>query len=257
MPYNRYDMKRHGYFGRRKKDKRTLKKIMLFVIPVIIVAVIIAGVLISYFAASGDKDKDIIPTQPIQEQNKDEEILMRIVNENRPLEKDFVPKLVPFGGVKVNELLFDDLDDMISDAAASGIKLTVTKGYISYSEQEKLFAKTYKEVSKKNNYSEIKAEAETKKICPSAGCSENQTGLLIELSFDGENKDFAKSEAGKWLEKNAVLYGFVLRYPEGEEESTGMTYSPNMYRYVGKENALNMRRYGMTMEEYSSHIDNR
>ena len=32
-------------------------------------------------------------------------------------------------------------------------------------------------------------------------------------------------------------YGFILRYPEGTEEITGIVYEPWHYRYVGEEAA--------------------
>ncbi len=254
MPYNRYDItNRYNYRGRRSNDNVILKTVFLIMIPILIVGIIALGIFISY-KMEINKNEVILPIASDDEvENFTDEELLHIVNEQYPLDKDYVPDLVSFGGVQVSVIAFDDLDNLISDATSEGISLKVKTGYISYDEQVKLFDKTFKKVQKDNNYTSIKAESETMKICPEAGCSESQTGLLIQFASD-ENKDFSKTEAFKWLEKNAVNYGFVLRYPESEEGDTGMSYMPDVYRYVGSEHALNMRRYGMSLEAYNRHI---
>ena len=144
------------------------------------------------------------------------------------------------------------MDHMIAAAADEGINISLTAGYVSYSDQGKLYEATFNKMKTEEKYSDVRAEAEAKKITPKAGSSESQTGLLIELSTS--EKDFEGSKAEKWLDRNAVNYGFVLRYPEGKESSTGMAYNPRLFRYVGKEHALNMRRYGMTLNEYATHV---
>lgn len=83
------------------------------------------------------------------------------------------------------------------------------------------------------------------------GSSEYQLGLLIDVQEFGQDvSTFADSELSQWLEENAYLYGFVLRYPEGKEEITGHAYSATTYRYVGKENAAKMHEKNQTLEEY-------
>lgn len=258
MPYNRYDIKnRYDYRGRRRNERVGLKTFFLFFTPVLIVAVIALGIFISWQIEESKRPSvDNISTADQVELVSDSELLV-VVSDRKPLEEDYVPALVPFGGVSVSELLFDDLDDLISDAAAQGVKITVKTGYVSYSDQAVLYEETFNKIKSDNDYSEIKAESETKKICPEAGRSESQTGLLIQFSTSEEFESFDSTDAGKWLERNSVNYGFILRYPEDEDMSTGMAYAPDLYRYVGKEHALNIRRYDMTLEEYSSHISMR
>lgn len=254
MPYNRYDIKnKYNYRGRRVNEHTKLKTFFLFFMPVIIIAVVALGVLVSYWAQVGFEGTKAGVSTPDQVEVMDDEILLHVVNEHYPLKESYVPDLMPFGGVQVSKLACNDLDDLISDAAAEDIIITIESGYVSYADQAVLFEKTLSDVKKNNDYSEIKAESETMKICPEAGCSESQTGLLIRFSTDEEGK-FENTQAGKWLQKHCVNYGFVLRYPEGEENNTGMTYAPDIYRYVGREHALNMRRYDMILEDYSYHI---
>ncbi len=257
MPYNRYDIKnKYNYRGRRVNEHTRLKNFFLFFMPLIIIAVIALGVLVSYWAEVGFEDaKTGVSTQD-QIKIVDDEELLHVVNEHYPMEESYVPHLMPFGGVQVSELAFDDLDNMIKDAAAEGIIISVKTGYVSYADQAALFEQTLAEVKKNNDYSEIKAESETMKVCPEAGCSESQTGLLVRFTTDEDGK-FENTQAGKWLQKYSVNYGFVLRYPQGEESNTGMTYAPDLYRYVGREHALNMRRYDMILEDYSYHISSR
>ncbi|MBQ2944767.1 MAG: M15 family metallopeptidase [Ruminococcus sp.] len=257
MPYNRYDIKnKYNNRGRRFNERTKLKTVFLFILPLIIAGVILLGIFVAYWVEVG------LNAEPYDTITADEvavdydAILLEVVNEHNPLEEDYVPKLTPFGSVRISELAFDDLDKMISDASSDGVEIKIKDGYVSYSEQAVLYEKTLDEIKKNKDYSKIKAEAETKKICPEAGCSESQTGLLIRFASD-EDGAFANSEAGKWLLKYSVNYGFVLRYPEEEEAGTGMSYAPDLYRYVGKEHALNMRRYDMILEDYSYHISSR
>lgn len=57
---------------------------------------------------------------------------------------------------------------------------------------------------------------------------------------------FANTSEAHWLSKNAYQYGFIIRYPEGEEQVTGYKYEPWHLRYVGKKRAhpflINMQR---------------
>ena len=45
-------------------------------------------------------------------------------------------------------------------------------------------------------------------------------------------------------------YGFILRYPEGKSDVTGIIYEPWHYRYVGREAAQAIRDQGVCLEEY-------
>ncbi len=68
------------------------------------------------------------------------------------------------------------------------------------------------------------------------------------------NDDFSATPQYKWLVKNCVNYGFILRFPDNKTQVTGMAYDPHHFRYVGQEHAVKMREYGMCLEEYASYI---
>ena len=56
------------------------------------------------------------------------------------------------------------------------------------------------------------------------------------------------------FKKNAYLYGFILRYPEGKEYLTGYVYEPWHYRYVGVEVAQYIHEHSLTYEEYYAYF---
>ena len=80
------------------------------------------------------------------------------------------------------------------------------------------------------------------------GYSEHQTGLAFDL-IDTSGNLVQEPEASKWLLKNAAKYGFIVRYQEGKEASTG--YMPESWhlRYIG-EDAKDVAASGKSLEEY-------
>ena len=56
----------------------------------------------------------------------------------------------------------------------------------------------------------------------------------------------------RWLMENAWRYGFILRYPNGTTDITGIIYEPWHYRYVGEKFAREITKKGLTLEEYAA-----
>lgn len=87
------------------------------------------------------------------------------------------------------------------------------------------------------------------------GCSEHQTGLAIDLGENGPEVDFlcpAFPDSGPCgaLRRRAADFGFVLRYPKGKENVTGIGYEPWHFRYVGWPHAKLMEEKHLVLEEY-------
>lgn len=86
------------------------------------------------------------------------------------------------------------------------------------------------------------------------GASEHQSGLALDVSCPSLHMElcekFASTGEGRWLKRNASLYGFILRYPENKEEITGMPYEPWHIRYVTKPLASWLTITNLTLEEY-------
>lgn len=137
------------------------------------------------------------------------------------------------------------LKELVSDAEKVQIKLYCVSGYRSYYTQKYIYQAKVKAVGK--------TAADQYVAYP--GQSEHQTGLAMDMTNEaGKNKSlsdaFGQTKEGKWLQENAYLYGFILRYPAGKESITGYNYEPWHIRYVGKEAAQAIKTSGLTLEEY-------
>jgi D-alanyl-D-alanine carboxypeptidase len=60
----------------------------------------------------------------------------------------------------------------------------------------------------------------------------------------------SKAPEGKWLQKNAWKYGFILRYPKDKTEITGIKYEPWHFRYVGLPHSAIINEKGIVLEQY-------
>ena len=175
------------------------------------------------------------------------------VSKTQGISEDYQPKLANLV-VEHGDWLEDkrasaeiqpELKDMFTAAKAAKNDLIVTSAYRSAADQKKLVA-------------ESKAKsgaAYTEKYVNQAGHSEHQLGLAVDLSsFDKDCKaSFArcslKKETAAWLANNSYKYGFILRYPEGKEDLTGIEAESWHFRYVGKDMAKLVRDSGLTFDE--------
>ena len=84
-----------------------------------------------------------------------------------------------------------------------------------------------------NNYvsEDGKEAADTYSARP--GYSEHQSGLAADINSPYDS--FNGTKEAEWLKNNCYKYGFIIRFPEGEEEYTGYKYESWHIRYVGKE----------------------
>ena len=91
-------------------------------------------------------------------------------------------------------------------------------------------------------YSREEAERITNQSIAVPGTSEHQLGLAIDVACG--------NDAYAWLAQHSWEYGFILRYPYGKTELTGILYEPWHFRYVGVELASELFELGLCMEEY-------
>ena len=133
------------------------------------------------------------------------------------------------------------------NAKSAGINIKIGSGFRSYSTQSTIY----------NNYvaRDGKDKADTYSARP--GYSEHQTGMAMDICSTNTNKacinsGFDNTDEAKWLNENAYVYGFILRYPQGKQGITGYKYESWHYRYVGKELAKTLYNNGnwITLEEY-------
>ena len=94
-----------------------------------------------------------------------------------------------------------------------------------------------------------------KKSVAKPGYSEHQLGTTVDLSgssinFASASINFDNTPEDLWLRENAHLYGFIMSFPYGKDETTGYKYEPWHYRYVGKDVAKKIKNSGLTLVEY-------
>jgi hypothetical protein len=90
------------------------------------------------------------------------------------------------------------------------------------------------------------------------GYSEHHTGLALDLYFTigdktvYENEDLVQyPEIWAAIHEKLPEYGFILRFPEGKEKITGVSYEPWHLRYIDSpETAKEITEKGITLEEY-------
>ncbi|GFZ88998.1 D-Ala-D-Ala carboxypeptidase VanY [Paenibacillus marchantiophytorum] len=81
-----------------------------------------------------------------------------------------------------------------------------------------------------------------------AGYSEHNLGLALDIG--STQMEMNQAPEGKWLKKNAGIYGFILRYPKDKTDITGIQYEPWHFRYVGLPHSMIMQQKNLTLEQY-------
>lgn len=84
---------------------------------------------------------------------------------------------------------------------------------------------------------------------------ESKTGNTIDLAikgYDGTLLSYDGLDAEAWVIENCAKYGFVVRYPQGKEITTGQQACVWHLRYVGEVHAAVMAEKGLCLEEYVS-----
>ncbi|WP_088043386.1 VanY-A/VanY-F/VanY-M family D-Ala-D-Ala carboxypeptidase [Bacillus sp. EAC] len=85
-----------------------------------------------------------------------------------------------------------------------------------------------------------------------AGYSEHNLGLSLDVG--STQMKMAEAPEGKWIEKNAWKYGFILRYPKDKTDVTGIQYEPWHIRYVGLPHSAVMKEKNFALEEYLEYL---
>ena len=176
-----------------------------------------------------------------------------LVNKENYLPDNYEVKLKTINGnMKVDERIYNDLKNMLNDAKKENLDLLICSSYRSTSKQKKLFNDKIKEYKNKG-YSDEEAYKEASYWVLIPGTSEHETGLSVDIvSIDNQvlDENQEKTKEQKWLMENSYKYGFILRYPTNKKDITGVNYEPWHYRYVGKENALQIKKLNVCLEEY-------
>lgn len=146
-----------------------------------------------------------------------------------------------FSGKEIREEVYASFKGLVKSAKAENLTIVANSTFRTFDYQENLY----------NRYKTNNGKEYADSYAARAGYSEHQTGLAIDVSTLNSTMDnFEETEEFKWLQEHAHEYGFILRYPEGKEFITGYNYESWHYRYVGIEIATEIKKLGITYDEY-------
>lgn len=185
--------------------------------------------------------------------------LLTPISKQHALPADYVPPdltplpaklLAPgFGGQQLRAEATTALETMLGAASAeAGLDIRARSSYRSYAEQEATF----------QYWVSILGLEEAERVSARAGHSEHQGGATSDLTAAsvgwGLTESFGDTTEGQWLMANAHHFGFALSYPESKEATTGYSYEPWHWRYIGLGHAEAWRASGLTLIEYLSSL---
>ncbi len=137
--------------------------------------------------------------------------------------------------IRLSPSLLGKFTTMVEAAANDGVvHFMISSGYRDEGEQSELYEKMGPDYA-----------------LP-AGYSEHNLGLSLDIgSTQGKME---RADEGKWLEKNAWKYGFILRYPKNKTDVTGIQNEPWHFRYVGLPHSAIMHKHDFVLEEYLDYL---
>ena len=168
-----------------------------------------------------------------------------LINANNNI-GDYVPELTSLeGSQSFDARAVDALKEFIAGARAEGLSVFLSSTYRSYSEQNYLYER------KVSQYGGDRAVAAT--IVAPPGTSEHQSGLCADITdqyYASKDRSLENTALFKWMKVHCHEYGFILRYPDGKQDVTGIIYEPWHFRYVGVEVATYIMENDLTLEEF-------
>ena len=183
--------------------------------------------------------------------------LLMVVSAASPLPEGYVPELdTVVGKYELDARCASICWQMMQDCREAGCGLPmICSAYRTPEYQQMLFDdKLYRVLMEETNNYEAALELAAQVVAV-PGTSEHQTGLAADIMdevYPYLNDWQEHTEAQKWLMEHCTEYGFILRYPPGTSEITGIIYEPWHYRYVGEKFAKEITNRGITLEEYAA-----
>ena len=178
---------------------------------------------------------------------------IRLANYDNLLPEDFEVDLANIDETRqFDARAIDYLTDMLNDMRKDGIvNIWVQSAYRSVARQKELYDNKMNEYLEEGKTQE-EAQKLTEEYINKPGSSDHNLGLAVDFNY--VDNSFAKTDAYKWLLKNAENYGFILRYPKHKEDITKIEYESWHWRYVGEEHAKKMNELDMCLEEYVEYL---
>lgn len=208
--------------------------------------------------------RDIVRYEPSQRpeaeaterpQSPDADWNLTLVNPWNALPADFTVELTELkNGHAIDGRAYPDLQEMMDACRADGLSPLICSSYRTWDKQGSLYQKKVRDLLAQGRSRED-AQTEAGRSVAAPGTSEHQLGLAVDIvAVENQNLDRSQEDTAvqRWLMEHSWEYGFILRYPNGKSDLTGIIYEPWHYRYVGRAAAREICERGVTLEEYLS-----
>lgn len=156
---------------------------------------------------------------------------------------EYAPTLATLEGQQFDERIIEPMTDFVEAARAEGLSVYLSSGYRDYATQNYLYQR------KIGQYGEEVA----KTIVAPPGTSEHQTGLACDITdryYEFKDSSLENTELYQWMSQHCQEYGFIVRFPDGKGDITGIIYEPWHFRYVGVEAATYIMENDLCLEEF-------
>ena len=179
--------------------------------------------------------------------------LLILVNPWNPMPADFVPQVGEVeDGYEMDLRAVEPLQEMMAACRAAGNDAYICSAFRTHAMQQSLFDNKVMRVMYEEGVPYEDAPEVAGQTVAVPGTSEHELGLATDIIDGGYpflDEGQEETATQKWLMENAWRFGFILRYPNGTTNITGIIYEPWHYRYVGPW-AEEIYRRGITLEEF-------
>ena len=160
---------------------------------------------------------------------------------------DYLPSVANIEGIQLDARIIPAMQNFVADTRAQGLSVVLASGYRDYGTQTWLFQRKVAQYGDEDVAATIVARP---------GTSEHQTGLAADITdqvYEYKNESLENTAMYQWMSQHCHEYGFIVRFPKGREDVTGIIYEPWHFRYVGVEAATYIMEHDITLEEFLSY----
>lgn len=179
------------------------------------------------------------------------------VNPWHAIDPDYTVELTPINeNHQIATIAYADYEEMIAACRDAGLAPAICSSYRTQDYQQLLFDRKTAYYRGRGK-TQTEAEALAGRTVAYPGTSEHQLGLALDIIDNSNwnlNESQAKTATQKWLMEHSWEYGWILRYPDGKSDITGIIFEPWHYRYVGREIAAEIHESGLCLEEYLENL---
>ncbi|MDO4467841.1 MAG: M15 family metallopeptidase [Bacillota bacterium] len=143
--------------------------------------------------------------------------------------------------VQLRKVAAKAYEEWVEAAEEEGIDIVAIAAYRTYEYQRDLY----------NYYEQAEGKAYADAYYARPGQSEHNSGLAVDITFNGYNfNEIENYEGYDWILNNAHKFGWILRYPEEKVDITRYGYESWHFRYVGVDVATLCYENNWCLEEY-------